>query len=79
MLIKSCLGNGQLKVEFGEDIIEIPEECVIEGDLIDELYTPDISLEEIKNTCIFSPKNEHVDFLNNQILTKIIPGEEIIF
>ena len=79
MLIKPCLGNGQLKVEFGEDIIEIPEECVIEGDLIDELYTPDISLEEIKNICIFSPKNEHVDFLNNQILTKIIPGEEIVF
>jgi len=53
-----------LKVEFGDDIIEIPQECIIEGDIIDELYTPNMDVDEIKNICIFSPKNEHVNFLN---------------
>ena len=38
-----------------------------------------MSVDEIKNICIFAPKNEHVDFLNNKILTNIIPGEEITF
>jgi ATP-dependent DNA helicase PIF1 len=56
------LGNGELKVEFNEDIIEIPSECVVKGDLVDELNNSDIDLEDIKNICIFAPKNEHVDF-----------------
>ena len=34
--------------------------------------------EEIKNICIFAPKNEHVDFLNNKIQQKI-NGEEFVF
>ena len=38
-----------------------------------------MNVDEIKNICIFAPKNEHVDFLNNKILTKIIPGEETTF
>lgn len=38
-----------------------------------------MSIEEIKNICIFSPKNEHVDYLNNKILTKIVPGDEVTF
>ena len=68
-----------MKVEFGDDIIEIPQECIIEGDIIDELYTPNMDVDEIKNICIFSPKNEHVNFLNEQILNKIITGEEFVY
>ena len=68
-----------MKIEFGEDIIEIPQECIVHGDIIDELYTTNMNVEEIKNICIFSPKNEHVDFLNNKILTSILPGDETIY
>ncbi len=68
-----------MKFEFGEDIIEIPQECIVHGDIIDELYTTNMNVEEIKNICIFSPKNEHVDFLNNKILTSILPGDETIY
>ena len=67
------LGNGQLKVEFGEDVVEIPKQCIVKKDLIDELYTADLNLEDLKHICIFAPKNVHVDFLNNKILTKV-PG-----
>jgi hypothetical protein len=43
-----------LEKEFGEDIIEIPQECLVHGDIIDELYTTNMNVEEIKNICIFS-------------------------
>ena len=65
------LGNGQLKVEFGYDVVEIPKQCTVKKDLIDELYTADLNLEDLKNIFIFAPKNVHVDFLNNKILTKV--------
>ncbi len=42
------LGNGKLKAEFGEDIIEIPNQCIVEGDLIEELYSADMNDEDIK-------------------------------
>jgi ATP-dependent DNA helicase PIF1 len=32
------MGNGELKVEFGEDIIEITPECICKEDLIDEMH-----------------------------------------
>ena len=67
------LGNGELKVEYGDDVIEIPRECIVKNDIVDELYTTDITLEDLKNICIFAPKNVHEDFLNNKILTKIVP------
>jgi ATP-dependent DNA helicase PIF1 len=38
-----------------------------------------MDVDEIKNICIFSPKNEHVNFLNEQILNKIITGEEFVY
>ena len=67
-----------MKAEFGGDIIEIPNQCIVEGDLIEELYSTDMNDEDIKKICIFASKNEHVDFLNNEILEKIILGEEIV-
>jgi hypothetical protein len=68
------LGNGQLKTEFVDDVVEIPKQCIVKQDLIDELYTADLNLEDLKHICIFAPKNVHVDFLNNKILTKVVPG-----
>ena len=72
------LGNGELKAEFGDDTIEIPNQCIVKDDLIDQLYTADLQLDDLKNICIFAPKNAHVDFLNNKILTKIVPGNFIL-
>ena len=34
--------------------------------------------EEFKKICIFAPKNDQVDFLNNKILEKIISGQETV-
>jgi hypothetical protein len=66
------LGNGELKVEFGEDIIKIPDECIVKDDLIDEMYNTNLNIDDIKHICIFCPKNDNVDFLNGKILHKIL-------
>ena len=71
------MGNGELKVEFGEDIIEIPPECICKEDLIDEMYQKITDLEEIKHICLFAPKNTNVDEVNTKILHKVLPSQSV--
>ncbi len=69
------LGEGKIPIEYGEDIIEIPKQCVVTGCLIQELYGQSPTEETIKNVCILCPKNDHATSLNEKIQSNIIKGE----
>ena len=68
------IGNG-LK-ELGEDLVRIPNKCIVENDIINDLYNG-VDLEHIKDVCILSSKNVFVDDMNKQILNRVIPGDVI--
>ncbi len=48
-------GDGLLKIEYGDDTIQIPNECIANGDLIQEIFAHDGI--ELKEKCILCPKN----------------------
>jgi hypothetical protein len=71
------LGDGVLANEhnLGDDIIEIPSECIEVGDLVTSIFGIEISLEEsnirsLAKKAILSPKNEHVLEINNEVLNR---------
>lgn len=71
------IGNGIAKTfnKIGEDLIQIPEKCIIKNDLIDDLYNGVRNgTEKIVDICCLSTKNEFVDQLNLDIQSRIIPG-----
>ena len=77
------LGDGNLSNDFdlGDDIIEIPPECIEHGNLVKAIFDSHIRLSEIKsfsNKAILTPKNEHVHKLNSEILN-LLEGQEIIY
>lgn len=71
------IGNGNEKTynELGEDLIKIPEQCVVKGDIISDLYGDITDLNQLKDICCLSTKNEFVHELNERIQNEIIPGE----
>jgi hypothetical protein len=60
------LGDGLLKSDYDDDTIEIPSECLSNGNLIQEIYDQDGF--ELKDKCILCPKNEDTLELNEEIL-----------
>lgn len=70
------VGNGQEKLftELGEDLIKVPDECVVSGDIIDDLYSGITNVEDLKDICCLSTKNEFVDELNIRIQNQIVSG-----
>lgn len=68
------LGNGELNdTSVQPETIEIPPECVCDGDLIDEVFsTSDHS--NLQDRVILSPKNEHCLQVNERVLGTL-PGE----
>ena len=77
------MGEGLVSNEYnlGEDIIEIPQECIEQGDLITSIFGERIVLDEatievLAKKAILTPKNEHVHKLNEEIL-KRCEGEAV--
>ena len=68
------LGNGELNdTSVQPETIDIPPECVCDGDLIDEVFsTSDHS--NLQGRVILSPKNEHCLQVNERVLGTL-PGE----
>ena len=73
------LGNGQLPTGDDDDLIQLPEQCIVKGCIIQEMYGDHPSAQLIANTCILCPKNYHVNELNEQIQHKIIPGTSQVY
>ncbi len=59
------VGNG-LK-DMGEDLVKMPNECIVKGDLIEDMYKDVKSNEDLKEICCLSPKNVFVDEMNKEI------------
>ena len=84
------LGNGELlnDNELADDIIEIPQECVVKdstqdpiGSLIQEVFGDSLEngdLNIICNTAILCPKNEDSLAINDRIVS-MLPGEEVTY
>jgi PIF1-like helicase len=75
------LGDGALGKEDApavEGRIRIPEECLLEGSLIDHVYGQVIDVANINqyaDSAILCPKNEECFQLNDDVLARV-PGEE---
>lgn len=67
------VGNGHK--DLGEDLIQIPNQCIVKDDLIDDLYK-DTSIENLKYICCLSPKNVFVDEMNQEILNRKVLGQK---
>ena len=69
------LGNGTLQSTVSENIdtIDIPEQCVSQGDLIDEIF-PDFE-QDRHDSVILAPKNDATETINEQVLRRL-PGIE---
>lgn len=67
------IGNGQETNynEIAEDLIKIPNECIVQNDLIEDLYGDITDTENFKDICILTTKNEFVDEMNERIQTEI--------
>ncbi|CAF2815474.1 unnamed protein product [Rotaria sp. Silwood2] len=74
------LGNGELPSnEYDE--IELPSSCMLDGNLVDEIFWQRISINDIPTLCnrtILCPKNEHSLLVNDEVLQRL-PGKEIVY
>ena len=69
------MGDGKLPVHDGENLIRIPDECISQENLIDEIYlNNEFEAEEV---CILSPKNVDVKSLNEEALKKLLLDQSI--
>lgn len=51
------------KVEYKDDIIEIPSQCIVKKSIITEIFTT-FDKEELSTHCILCPTNEDTFELN---------------
>ena len=70
------LGNGTLKSDVSPlvDSVDIPEQCVCQGEIIDEIF-PEME-EELYTSVILTPKNDATHSLNDAIVRRL-DGEEV--
>jgi hypothetical protein len=70
------LGNGSLQsdVHDDENTIDIPDQCVCTGDIIEDIY-PDLDDSNIYESVILTPKNEHTHAINDAIV-QCLDGEQ---
>ncbi|GBM90007.1 hypothetical protein AVEN_43453-1 [Araneus ventricosus] len=71
------LGNGSLtnNCQSGEDIVEIPEECVVRDSIVDEIFGLSVTdMENLSEKAILCLKNEDSLKINEQVLKKL-PGQ----
>ncbi|GBM52976.1 hypothetical protein AVEN_111325-1 [Araneus ventricosus] len=61
--------------QLGEDIAEIPEECVVRDCIVNEIFGSSVTdTEKLSGKAILCPKNEDSLKINEQILKKL-PGQ----
>jgi hypothetical protein len=66
------VGNGS--INDNDDLIRLPDQCVITGSIIDHVYPLDEPLDNvdlIKSKCILCPTNEDTFELNDQVLDRL--------
>ncbi|CAF4809532.1 unnamed protein product, partial [Rotaria sp. Silwood1] len=67
------LGNGELPSnEYDE--VELPSSCMLDGNLVDEIFGQNISIDDIPTLCnrtILCPKNEHSLLVNEEVLQRL--------
>ena len=77
------LGEGRLPIlkEISDNAIALPQQCVLDDNIIDNVYGKIIApehLESIQNKAILCPKNEEALQLNEEVLTRLA-GETKIY
>ncbi|XP_043462925.1 ATP-dependent DNA helicase pif1-like [Leptopilina heterotoma] len=73
-------GKPQSTFEKENDALEIPQDLISNGNLIDEIYGPSINPNDVSvySSCILSLTNSEVLNLNDRILSKL-EGEKVIY
>ncbi|CAF3572606.1 unnamed protein product [Rotaria sp. Silwood1] len=72
------LGNGEL-TSNEDDEIELPSSCMLNGNLVDEIFGQHISIEDVPTLCnrtILCPKNEHSLLVNEEVLQRLPETEK---
>jgi hypothetical protein len=67
------LGNGELPFD-NHDRIELPSSCLSNDDLVNEIFSKEVSLEDTPSLCnrvILSPKNEDSLSMNEDVLQRL--------
>ncbi|GFV93151.1 ATP-dependent DNA helicase [Trichonephila clavipes] len=75
------LGNGTLKndCQLGEDIVEIPEECVVRESIVEEIFGSSVfDTENLSGKAILRPKNVDSLKINEQVLARF-PGQNATY
>ncbi|CAF1593789.1 unnamed protein product [Didymodactylos carnosus] len=73
------LGNGEL-TSNDYDEIELPRSCILDSNLVDEIFGQYISPEDISTLCnrtILCPKNEHSLLVNEEVLQRLTGIEKM--
>ncbi|CAF2896041.1 unnamed protein product [Rotaria sp. Silwood2] len=68
------LGNGEL-TSNEDDEIELPSSCMLDSNLVDEIFGQNISIENVPTLCnrtILCPKNEHSLLINEEVLQRLL-------
>ncbi|XP_043481310.1 uncharacterized protein LOC122510603 [Leptopilina heterotoma] len=73
-------GKPQSTFEKENDVLEIPQDLISNGNLIDEIYGSSINPNDVNvySSCILSLTNSEVLDMNDRILSKL-EGEEVIY
>jgi hypothetical protein len=74
------LGNGELPSNSDEEI-ELPRYCISDGNLVNEIFGQQISIENVSVLCnraILCPKNDDSLMVNEEVLQRL-PGPEKVY
>ncbi|GBM13249.1 hypothetical protein AVEN_126823-1 [Araneus ventricosus] len=67
-----AIGSLTNNCQLGEDIVEIPEECVVRDSIVDEIFGSSVTdMENLSEKAILCPKNEDSLKINEQVLKKL--------
>ncbi|CAF4341595.1 unnamed protein product [Rotaria sp. Silwood2] len=72
------LGNDEL-TSNEDDEIELPSSCMLNGNLVDEIFGQHISIEDVPTLCnraILCPKNAHSLLVNEEVLQRLPETEK---
>ena len=69
------MGNGELPIKEGEDLIRLPDECISHGNIVDDIYIN--NSHDVEEVCILAPKNVDVKAVNEEVLNKLLLEQSV--
>jgi hypothetical protein len=79
---EEILAIGEGRADDAEGKVKLPEECIVEGDLVKEIFGTRITDKDIRsllNRAILAPTNKEVDAVNEKVLRLIKGKDESVY